>query len=85
LGTDSIVSTGDLDLRREAAAAGLSGEAALQMLTLAGARALGLDSKIGSIEVGKQADLAVFRSAASPSAAVTVVAGRIVHRYIGTA
>jgi len=90
LGTDSIVSTGDLDLGREAAAAGLSGEAALQMLTLAGARALGLDSKIGSIEVGKQADLAVFRSAALPSAAsssaaVTVVAGRIVHRYIGTA
>ncbi|HUL49330.1 MAG TPA: amidohydrolase family protein [Gemmatimonadales bacterium] len=90
LGTDSIVSIGDLELWREADAAGLRGEEALRMLTLEGARALGLDSEIGSIDVGKQADLAVFPSAVfstagvsaavSPTALFVLVAGRIVQR-----
>ena len=61
LGTDSVVSTGDVNLWDEALAAGLEGEDALRMLTLEGARALGLESQIGSLDVGKQADLAVFR------------------------
>jgi cytosine/adenosine deaminase-related metal-dependent hydrolase len=61
LGTDSVVSTGDVNLWDDALAAGLAGEDALRMLTLDGARALGLESEIGSLEVGKQADLAVFR------------------------
>jgi len=83
-----VVSTGDVDLWSEATAAGLGGEEALRMLTLEGARALGHDAEIGSLEVGKQADLAVFPSTAlsrplPPSAALlTVVAGRVVHRYI---
>src|SRR2546421_608771 len=63
-------------------------EEALRMLTLEGAQALGLESEIGSLEVGKEADLAVISSTAlyrplPPSAALlTVVAGRVVHRYI---
>ena len=86
LGTDSVVSVGDLDLWAEARAAGLAGEDALRMLTLEGARALGLERAIGSLDVGKQADLAVFASPVlprpSPSFPVllTVVAGRVVHR-----
>ncbi len=60
LGTDSVVSTGDVNLWEDAIAAGLNGEDALRMLTLEGARALGLESQIGSLEIGKQADLAVF-------------------------
>src|SRR5436190_2761445 len=85
-GTDSVVSTGDVDLWSEATAAGLEGEEALRVLTLDGARALGLESTIGSLEVGKEADLAVFPSTAldrprPPSTALlTVVAGRVVHR-----
>jgi cytosine/adenosine deaminase-related metal-dependent hydrolase len=42
-------------------AAALSPMDALAMLTIEGARVLGLDAEIGSIEVGKRADLAVVR------------------------
>ena len=85
LGTDSVVSVEDLDLWAEAKAAGWQGEEALGMLTLEGARALCWDREIGSLEAGKQADLAVFPSTTlyrplPPSAALlTVVAGRVVH------
>jgi 5-methylthioadenosine/S-adenosylhomocysteine deaminase len=79
LGTDSVVSVGDLDLWAEAAGAGLGGEEALRALTLEGARALGWENDIGSLEVGKAADLAVFATLDRPAALLTVLAGRIVH------
>ncbi len=87
LGTDSVVSVGDLDPWAEAEAAGLAGEEALRALTIDGARALGWDGVIGSLEVGKEADLAVLSSLAPaassrdhPATLLTLVAGRIVHR-----
>jgi cytosine/adenosine deaminase-related metal-dependent hydrolase len=87
LGTDSVVSVGDLDLWAEARAAGLDGEEALRALTLDGARALGWESEIGSLDVGKAADLAVFPSTnlhqpppTSKTALLTVLSGRIVHQ-----
>lgn len=85
LGTDSAVSVGDANLWAEAAAAGLSGDEALRALTLDGARAIGWDGEIGSLEVGKAADIAVFPSTnldrPPPSSAVlTLLAGRIVQR-----
>jgi len=86
LGTDSVVSVGELDLWAEAEAAALTGDAALRMLTVEGARALGWEREIGSLEVGKAADLAVFsptvpyRPLPSLTVVLTVVSGRIVHQ-----
>ena len=86
LGTDSVVSVGELDLWAEAEAGGFTGDAAVRALTIEGARALGWEREIGSLEVGKSADLAVFSSTIlhqpppSSTAFLTVVSGRIVHR-----
>lgn len=84
-GTDSVVSVPDLDLWAEAASAGLRGDAALRALTLGAAQTLGWDDEIGSLAVGKAADLAVLETppagaVAAPACLLTVVAGRIVHR-----
>jgi 5-methylthioadenosine/S-adenosylhomocysteine deaminase len=81
LGTDSVVSVGDLDLWAEARASGLDGDEALRALTLDGARALEWEEEIGSLEVGKAADLAVLSALPPfrPTALLTVLAGRIVH------
>ena len=69
LGTDGAASNNDLDLLGEMRTAALLAKGvaqdatalpaaqALQMATLNGARALGLDKHIGSLEVGKQADI----------------------------
>jgi 5-methylthioadenosine/S-adenosylhomocysteine deaminase len=64
----------------------LSGDEAWRALTLDGARALGWDAEIGSLEVGKAADLAVFpstdlhRPPPTSTAVLTLIGGRIVHR-----
>lgn len=60
--TDDPVTDSRLFLRAAALAirAGMSREKALEALTLAGARMLELDDRIGSLEAGKDADLVVL-------------------------
>jgi 5-methylthioadenosine/S-adenosylhomocysteine deaminase len=79
LGSDSVASNNRMDLLDEARVAVLmqrartgrhdllSAAAALELATLGGARALRLDHEIGSLDVGKSADLAAFPIAESRS------------------
>lgn len=86
IGTDSVASVGDLDLWAETRLSWIGAEQSLRVLTLEGARVLGWERTIGSLEVGKAADLAVFgytppqRLPPPPLALLTVLAGRVVHR-----
>ena len=61
IGTDSVASVTPLDLFAEARMArehaGLDAEAALRLATLEGARALGLESEVGSLAPGKWGDV----------------------------
>jgi len=103
MGTDGLWSTASLNLFEETLFAmrlyGFDGQMGLRLATLEGARALGLEEEIGSIDVGKWADLAVVE--ASPSEAVedlelgileaaagggvvgTVVGGELVYNRLG--
>jgi 5-methylthioadenosine/S-adenosylhomocysteine deaminase len=71
LGTDSEVSVGLPDLLGETRAARelaqLSAEEALDLCTLSGARALGMEAETGSLRPGKWADCVVIRLPASES------------------
>jgi 5-methylthioadenosine/S-adenosylhomocysteine deaminase len=72
LGTDSMASNNRMDLLEEARLALLAQRArfgshaaptaadVLEMATVGGAAAMGIDDQVGTLEVGKQADLAAF-------------------------
>jgi 5-methylthioadenosine/S-adenosylhomocysteine deaminase len=72
LGSDSMASNNRMDMLEEARIAALTQRArlrridaipaqlALELVTIRGARALGIDDRVGSLEKGKAADLAAF-------------------------
>ncbi|QVW25010.1 TRZ/ATZ family hydrolase [Pseudomonas hormoni] len=72
VGTDGAASNNDLDLLGETRTAALLAKAvagsataldahrALRMATLNGARALGIEAEVGSLEIGKVADMVAF-------------------------
>lgn len=104
LGTDSAASNNRLDLFAEMRlaallakgvakdAAALPAHEALRCATLRGARALGLEARIGSIEIGKAADLTAVRlddpdnlPCFDPASHLVYVAGRrqVSHVWVG--
>lgn len=100
VGTDSVASVGSVDLLREARAVrdslALTPEMALRTITLGAARALNLHAEVGSLDVGKWADLAVIAlddadhlvedqilEATASEIQATFVAGRCVHGQRG--
>jgi 5-methylthioadenosine/S-adenosylhomocysteine deaminase len=97
LGTDSVASNDRVDLLGEARQAALlyawqrgqpdalSAHDALTMATRGGARALGLDASIGTLEVGKSADLAAFSLAQFDAQPVHDPAVTLVHVLAGAA
>jgi cytosine/adenosine deaminase-related metal-dependent hydrolase len=99
LGTDSVVSVGRLDMLAEARAARrlapLTADQLLELATLSGARAIGLDSETGSLVIGKWGDCTVIRAksgegppaeqvlSSSPAdVLLTCVGGREVYRAL---
>jgi 5-methylthioadenosine/S-adenosylhomocysteine deaminase len=97
LGTDGAASSNALDLFEAARLASLlakvsSGDAAalperqaLHMATLGGARALGLDDTIGSLEPGKSADLVAVDLSAPRFLPVHHPISQLVHTQAGSA
>jgi 5-methylthioadenosine/S-adenosylhomocysteine deaminase len=91
LGTDSVASNNRLDLLEEARAAqlfqrarlGTSGvltnQEALRLATLDGARALGLERRVGTLEPGKDADLCAVSLAGAHVLPVHSVEAALLH------
>ena len=91
IGTDGAASNNNLDILSEAQTAallakGISGDpttvdafSALEMITINGAKALGQEKEIGSIEIGKRADLAALDLNAPESQPVFNVISQLIY------
>jgi aminodeoxyfutalosine deaminase len=102
MGTDGLWSSPSMNLFEETLFAvelhGMSGVAGLELATLGGARALGIEAGTGTLEVGKWADLAVvetsqedgdpersvLEAAAGGGVTATVVGGNMIYNRLGT-
>jgi cytosine/adenosine deaminase-related metal-dependent hydrolase len=102
MGTDGLWSSPSLNLFEETLFAvelhGMSGAAGLEMATLGGARALGIEAETGTLDAGKWADFAVvetsredgdpergvLEAAAGGGVAATVVDGNMIYNRLGT-
>ncbi len=95
LGSDSVASNNRMDILEEARLAVLFQRAskrneraipartALELATIGGARALRIDDKVGSLEVGKEADLSVFSLTAAHVTPVGNVDAAVVFSLAG--
>ena len=102
MGTDGLWSSPSMNLFEETLAAvelhAMSGAKGLDLATLAGARALGIEGETGSLERGKWADLAVveaapgggdaerevIETAAGGGVLATVVGGNLIYNPLGS-
>ena len=102
MGTDGLWSSPSMNLFEETLFAmrlhGFDGETGLKLATLYGARALGIEGEVGSLEAGKWADLAVVEAvpgeagkssemevlevAAGGGVAATAVGGELIHNRL---
>ena len=102
VGTDGLWSSPSMNLFEETLFAvelhGISGAAGLELATLGGARALGIQAGTGTLDAGKWADFAVvetsqeardpersvLEAAAGGGVAATVVGGNMIYNRLGT-
>jgi len=101
MGTDGLWSSPSMNLFEETLFAvklhGMSGATGIELATLGGARALGIEAETGTIEAGKWADLAmvevvpwgadperdVLEAAAGGEVAATVASGNLIYNRLG--
>jgi 5-methylthioadenosine/S-adenosylhomocysteine deaminase len=101
MGTDGLWSSPSMNLFEETLFAvelhGMSGADGLELATLGGARALGIEAETGTLDAGKWADLAVvetspedgdpergvLEAAAGGGVAATVVGGNVIYNRLG--
>jgi cytosine/adenosine deaminase-related metal-dependent hydrolase len=101
MGTDGLWSSPSMNLFEETLYAvelhGMTGAAGLELATLGGARALGIEAETGTLEAGKWADLVVIETslddgdpeqevleaAAGGGVAATVVGGNVIYNRLG--